>query len=57
MAHHGFVSRIVAKSVCGSRVRDQIRKLNQANQRQTSQVFLNTEPIKVKIPLVQEVEG
>ena len=36
MAHHGAVSRLVAKSVCGSRLRDQIHELNWANQRNTS---------------------
>jgi hypothetical protein len=30
LAHYGAVGRLVAKSVCGSRVRDQIRQLNQA---------------------------
>jgi hypothetical protein len=35
MAHHGAVSGLVAKSVCGSSVRDQIHELNSANQRNT----------------------
>ena len=35
VAHHGAISRLVAKPLCGSSVRYQIRKLSLANRRNT----------------------